>query len=81
MTTYLDQKGKPVDVDDLVHYASRSEINSGWVQELLPDGKGVIVLGKNNRRTATIVHPEKQIIVVNKGYYKDRIKSKKRNRA
>lgn len=78
---YLDQKGKTIEVDDLIHYASKGTINSAWVQELLPNKGGVKIMGKGNKREAVIKNSDKQIIVVSKGYYKTRKKAQRTRKA
>lgn len=78
---YLDQTGKEIHVDDRIHYASKGEISVGRVTELLANGKGVRVIGVGKKRDAILVNPDKQIIVVAKGYYEKHKRAKRTGRA
>lgn len=75
--SYVDQTGKEIHVDDRIHYASKGEISIGRVKELLGADKGIKVIGVGKKREATLCNPDKQVIVVNKGYY---AKHKRANR-
>lgn len=79
--TYNDQTGKPINVDDRIHYATKGGINTAWVKELLPNNEGIKILGKGNKRDCVVKQTDKKIIVVVKGYYKERQKSRIKNRA
>lgn len=79
-STYLDKTGKPINVDDRIHYSNKKGINLAWVRELLPNNGGIKILGKGNTRDCVIKQTDQKVIVTVKGYYKDRIKSKVRNR-
>lgn len=78
-TDYKDKTGKSINVDDRIHYSTKEGINLAWVKELLPNGEGVKILGKGNNRECVIKQTNKKIIVVVKGYYKNRKKSQARN--
>ncbi len=80
MSTYTDQTGKPINKDDRIHYASKGKINIGWVKELLPDNGGVRVLGKDRKRDSILKDVGEKVIVVVKGYYKERVKTQERNK-
>lgn len=78
---YLDHLGKDISVDDRINYASKGEISVGRVLELLPNEKGIKVIGVGKRREATLVHPEKQVIVTHKGYFKNHKRAKRTGKA
>lgn len=78
---YLDQTGKEIHVNDRINYASKGEISIGRVLELLPNSKGIKVIGVGKNREATLLHPEKQVIVTHKDYYKNHKRAKRTGKA
>lgn len=77
---YFDKMGKPINVDDRIHYSNKDGINIAWVKELMPNNDGIRIMGKGNKRDCVIKQSNKKVIVTVKGYYKDRKKSKERNK-
>lgn len=76
---YNDQTGKPINVDDRIHYSNKEGINVAWVKELLPNEEGIKIRGKNNKRDCVIKQTDKKVIVVSKGYYENNKRAQKRN--
>lgn len=78
---YLDKSNKAISVNDRIHYASKGEISIGRVMELLPNEKGIKVIGVGKKREAVLNHPEKQVIIAVKGYYTEHKRANRTGKA
>lgn len=68
----IELTGKVIEVDDQIFYATtHGNIQIGRVIELSDDGS-IKVIGKGNKRELKIQHPDKQVALKSKGYYKKR---------
>ena len=79
MNIYDDLSGKSIEVGDRIHYATKGDINIGRVLQLLDNNKGIKIIGKKRKRSCTLPHPEKQVIITVKGYYNNIKKANRTN--
>jgi len=66
---YLDFKGKEIEKDDRIHYATKNGICVGKVVDTLNENAGIKVIGVGKKKSFIITHTEKKVIVDIKGYY------------
>lgn len=66
---YLDFKGKEIEKDDRIHYATKNGICVGKVIETLKGNNGIKVIGVGKKKACIVKDTEKKVIVDIKGYY------------